>query len=398
MSRSKRLCGMKAMLDLRCPNHYVCNNQLIFPRRIQPKKGYEVIDLEAITAQILHNCDISDAQNAGLYSTCGLALRLRDLYKWERRLNPWEENDAAEILDWIGEKEARWEKLTEARYTHLKVDGRQYNPFNTSKINAALEPHGIFYGAGHAQRLKPTFFLAEIENKECIGGYAVYTLGRELARDLLTLPALSQDNIILLRTESARLFLWDQMIYLKKSGRPALQFALHQCGLKEQHPEALQLYLPIILAAQKDIYIHHEIGEMRDSTFHRHIWRKIIASYPHSPVELLARALKDLLADTNEHGTLRYIIQNHKAAALGLYAAFLDGLQKELFPELRAAFNDFTQTHNWHMIEEAAAAGRRHAKNYVDQMIQIFQSGKKKKQLQWAKEEIEHRLLGKLKK
>ena len=357
-----------------------------------------MVDLESITRQILHNCNISDAQHAGLYSTCGLALRLRDMYKWEKRLNPWEEKDSSEILDWIGEKEALWEKLTEAKFADLTIDGRQYDPFNTSKINAALEPHCILYGAGYAYRLKPTFFLAEIENKARTGGYTVYTLGRELARDLLTLPALSQDNMVLLRTESARLFLWDQMLYIKKSGRPALQFALQQCGLIEQHPEALRLHLPVILAAQKDNYIRHEIGEMRDSTFNKHIWREIIASYPHSPVELLTRALKDLLADTNEHGTLRYLTKNRKDAGLGLYAAFLDGMQKELFPELRAAFNDFTQTHNWHRIEEASAAGYSHAKNYADQIIQIFHCGKNKKQLQWAKDEIEHRLLGKLKK
>jgi hypothetical protein len=357
-----------------------------------------VIDVEAITRQILHNCDISDAQHAGLYSTCGLALRLRDMYKWERHLNPWEEKESSEILDWIGEKEALWEKLTDAKYAKLTIQDQSYDPFDTPTINAILEPQRLLYGAGYAYSLKPTFFLAQIENKEQTGGYTVYSLGRELARDLLTLPALCQDSMILLRTESARLFLWDQMLYIKKSGRPALQFALQQCGLKEQHTEALRLSLPIILAAQKDNYIHHEIGEMRDATFNRHIWREIIAAYPHSAVELFIRALKDLLADTNEHGTLRYLTQNRKTAGLGLYAAFLDGMQKELFPELGTAFNAFTQTRNWHMIEEATVAGYNHAKNYADQIIQIFLRAKKKKQLQWAKSEIEDRLLRKFKK
>ena len=74
---------------------------------------------ENIIRQVRRNCDISDAQHAGLYSTCGLALRLRDLYKWEHGLNPWEEKDTSEILDWIGEKEALWEKLFEAPYADL---------------------------------------------------------------------------------------------------------------------------------------------------------------------------------------------------------------------------------------------------------------------------------------
>jgi hypothetical protein len=101
---------------------------------------------------------------------------------------------------------------------------------------------------------------------------------------------------------------------------------------------------------------------------------------------------------TDAEAITRQILHNCDISGLGLYAAFLDGLQKEFFPELRAAFNDFTQTCNWHMIEEAAAAGYSHATNSAHQIIQIFQSGKKKRQLQWAKDKIEHRLLEKLKK
>ncbi len=356
-----------------------------------------MFNVDTVASQILNNCDISDAQHAGMYSTCGLALRLRDLYKWEHRLNPWEEKDSSEILDWIGEKETLWEKLADAKYTELSIQGKRYDPFDTPAINAALEPRGLFYGAGYAFSLKPTFFLAEIENKTLRNGYTVYALGRELARDLLTLPALSQDQSILLRTDSARLFLWDQMTYIKKSGRPALQFAFEHCGLKKQQSEVIQKHLPQIMAVQKDNYIYHEIGELTDSTFHPTIWRELIATFPHSPVELLARGLKDLLADTSQNGTLPYLIKNRKTAGLGLYVAFLDGIPKELFAELRDAFNDFTKTRNWHMIKEAAAEGYRRAKSYTSEMVHFFQTGKKKQQMQWAKDKIEKRLLDKIK-
>jgi hypothetical protein len=356
-----------------------------------------MFEVDTVARQTLNNCDISDAQHAGLYSTCGLALRLRDLYKWEHHLNPWEEKDSSEILDWIGEKEALWEKLADAKYTDLSIEGKRYDPFDTPGINAALEPHGLFYGAGYAFRLKPTFFLAEIENKAQSNGYTVYTLGHELARDLLTLPALSQDQTILLRTDSARLYLWDQMAYIKKSGRAALQFTLEHFGMKNQQAEVLQQHLPQILAVQKDNYIYHEIGELSDSTFNPTIWRELIAAFPHSPVELLARGLKDLLADTSPKGTLPYLIKTRKTAALGLYAAFLDGMPAELFPELRDAFNHFTKTRNWRMIKEAAAEGYRRATNYTSEMVHLFQTANKKQQMQWAKDEIEKRLLDKIK-
>jgi len=356
-----------------------------------------MLEVDRVARQILNNCAISDARHAGLYSTCGLALRLRDLYKWEHRLNPWEEKDSSEILDWIGEKEALWEKLEDAKYTDLSIEGKRYDPFDTRGINAQLEPHGLFYGAGYAFRLKPTFFLADIENKELSNGYTVYALGRERARDLLTLPALSQDQTILLRTESASLFLWDQIAYIRKSGRAALQFALEHCGLKKQQPEAWRQHLPRILAVQKDNYIYHEIGELSDSTFDPAIWREIIAAFPHSPIEFLARGLKDLLADTSPKGTLPYLIKNRKTAGLGLYAAFLEGIPAELFPELKEAFNHFTKTRNWRMIKEAAAEGYRRAGNYTAEMVHLFQTATKKQQLQWARDEIEKRLLDKIK-
>ena len=56
-----------------------------------------MLQIDDITDQVLENCNIADAQHAGLYSICGLALRLRDLYKWENRLDPWIENDPLSV-------------------------------------------------------------------------------------------------------------------------------------------------------------------------------------------------------------------------------------------------------------------------------------------------------------
>jgi len=37
-----------------------------------------MIEIDTFARQVLKNCEISDAQHAGLFSICGLALRLRD--------------------------------------------------------------------------------------------------------------------------------------------------------------------------------------------------------------------------------------------------------------------------------------------------------------------------------
>jgi hypothetical protein len=101
-------------------------------------------ELKSFTRQVLQNCDISDAKNAGFYSICGLALRLRDLYKWEKQLPPWEERDSSEILDWIDAKETRWEAFAEKDFKELSLFGQSFDPFDFDGVNAVLEPHKIY--------------------------------------------------------------------------------------------------------------------------------------------------------------------------------------------------------------------------------------------------------------
>jgi hypothetical protein len=352
-------------------------------------------ELKSLTRQVLHNCDISDAYHAGLYSICGLALRLRDLYKWEKQLPPWEERDSSEILDWIEAKETRWEAFAENEYEKLDLFGKNFDPFDSDGVNAVLEPHNIYYGAGYAHSLKPTFFLAVIENKTRSNGYNIYTLGRELARDLLTIPAMSQNDSVLLRQESAKLFLWDKIFYIKKSGRYALNFALEHLGIAEKDPSVLRQHLPEIFAAVKDTYICHELGEIQDTTFDRDIWREMVAAFPFSPVEFIARALKDLLADTNEYGTLHHIIQKRHTAGLAFYVAFIDGLAKEFFPEISIAFQKFSKSEDWRTIEQAVEDGHQTAQKHTMLILDIYRDGVKKDNLKWAQTEIQKRLLGK---
>ncbi len=355
-----------------------------------------MLDLDYLTRQVLENCSISDSRHAGLYSVCGLALRLRDLYKWEKGLDPWIEMDSSEILNWIGEKEEDWDRLEEKEFSEITVFDKSYDPFDAGGINEVLEPHGFLYGAGYVHSLKPSFLLAVLEEKRLIDGYPVYILGRELARDLMTMPALAQNDRILIRKEAAKLFLWDLIFFIKNSGRGALRFALENYGVSEQDSKALCRNLARISAAETETYIYHELGEIRDTVFDRRIWRDIIATFPHTPIELLARVLKDLLADTNEYGTLRHIVSQQKEASLALYVAFLDGLRKELFPELKEAFEEFAETHNWQVIEQAISNGYTRGRKYAEMMSHIYREGRQKNDMKWAEVEMEKRLLNPL--
>ena len=347
-----------------------------------------------MTKQIRRNCDVSDARNAGLYSICGLALRLRDLYKWEKGLPPWEEKDSAQILDWIGVREQRWEQLANEQFCPLTICGQAFDPFDTAAINALLESAGLYYGAGYAHGLKPTFFLAHVDKKEHVDGIAVISLGEELARDLLTIPALSQDERVLLRQDAARLHLWDKMFYINKSARPALQFALESCGLQGKNCHSLRQEFGLVCDVHRDNYIYHEIGEVRETVLDRDEWREMIALYNQSPVELLLRTIKDLLADTNEHGTLQHIAAEQNTAAFGFYVAFLDGLAKEVFTELIPSFHKFAASGDWQIVRNAVASGHLKACRIVDQITRLHREGKKNNEPRSACCAIEQQVLG----
>ena len=221
-----------------------------------------MFDLDSIVTQVQRNCSISDSRHAGLYSICGLALRLRDLYKWEKGLDPWVESESSEILEWIASKEEQWGDLSELDFNKLIIDGSRYDPFDSTGINGVLNHHGFFYGAGYVHSLKPSFFMGVLEDVKQVDGYTVYTLGREFARDLPTIPALSQDNCVVVRQESAKLFLWDLILFTKKSGQEALNFGLKNYGVKRKDSEALKRNLARISAAETKTYLYHELGEL----------------------------------------------------------------------------------------------------------------------------------------
>jgi hypothetical protein len=351
------------------------------------------MNISAITQQVLHNCNISDARHAGIYSVCGLAMRLRDLYKWDRRLPPWEEHASGPVLEWIGKREDLWESLADEPYLPLTIAGSNFDAFDSAGINAVLTPHGLFYGAGYAHSLKPTFFLAEIEERQTIHGRTVWRLGRELARDLLTLPAFSQDDQVVLRSEAARMFLWDQMAYLSSAGRPALTFALAACcNLPDTDLKGIRPHLDAILNIQQTTYIRHELSELEDLVFERAVWRQMLADYPHTAVELLIRTLKDILADTAPQGPLRYLIDHHERAGIGFYMAFSNGLVPLLFSELRAGFDRFLEGGDWDDLERAVLSVYQKAGAYTREIIQIDALGRQKQDPSWTQKAIEETL------
>ncbi|QCQ21089.1 Sfum_1244 family protein [Desulfoglaeba alkanexedens] len=313
-------------------------------------------DISAIAAQVQHNCHVSDANFGSTFSLCGFLLRLRELYKWESGLSPWEEPEPATLLKWIEDRESFWEPLFDQEFRPITWNGTAFDPFDAEGINRTLRPRGYVYGAGYVTGMKPSFFLGELVSSKTIGELRVDVVGKELARDLFTSPAMRLENQIFARRQPMTAFLWGHLFEMKHSALNALQFAVGQYGVSleelRRSPRDRASSIVAMAHAELDIWIHHELGEVFQEGFEVDTWREIVGSHAGTPVEIYARAIKDILADTHRHGLLGHIARHRLAASLAFYVAFLPPFSKILFPEILRAFKVFRTSGDWESIED----------------------------------------------
>jgi hypothetical protein len=313
-----------------------------------------VYDLQQTIQQ---NCDISDARDNGIYSICSLVLRLRNHYKWERGLEPWDEPDPPVLLEWIAEKEALWETVRERPFLPLTIGESVFDPYRAEPVNEYLSTDRLLYGAGFGKSMKAIFFLGEILETKLVEGYPAVILGLELARELASPFAMVQEGTIFLRRDPLRFFFWDQIHEAAISGKAPLKHTLGWCGLLDKRGVVdrglLREKLDFIVDQEITTILRHEVGELQDGPLDSETLQRIAAAFPDSPVEFFARAVKDVLADTHPMGLMGHVLEERREISLGFYCSFLSGLRRVLFPEILPAVNQFLADGNWDGIEEA---------------------------------------------
>ncbi len=310
----------------------------------------------SIIAEIQRNCDISDARDHGIYSMCTMVLKLRNLYKWENSIEPWEEPEPADLLDWIEVKENYWATIAEEPYRPVISNGRKISPCDSAAINAILDTDKLIYGAGYGRSLKSVFYLAEVLERHTVEGCPVLISGKEIAKEMASPFAMAQEGVIYIRREPLRYFLWDQIQELRSSCRISLRHALDSYGLLEDgqlSQERFKTQLDNIVEKEMDLFVYHEVGEILQTTFDSQTLQKIIVHFPGTVIELVSRALKDILADTHPRGVLNHITREERESTLSFYVGFLDGLRKKLFPEIAHAYQQFQEQRDWQVIEQA---------------------------------------------
>jgi hypothetical protein len=333
-------------------------------------------DLTPFIHDIQHNCDISDARDHGIYSMCTMVLKLRNLYKWEKGLQPWEEPESGDLLDWIEAKENYWATIAEEPYRPLSDSGKTLAPMDLEEINAALNDESLLYGAGFGRSMKTVFFLAEKIEQRSTEGCPIIILGKERAREMASPFAMVQDGLIIIRKESLRFFFWDQVQEVRSSCRNSLKHALQSYGVFKDgilDRELFKSSLDTIVDQEMNLFIYHEVGEALQTTFNSESLRTIIDHFPGSIMEFVGRAVKDILADTHPSGLLSYVAREKRGSSLGFYLSLLDGLREKLFPEIQSAWRQFLADKDWSHIEQARVACWERNQGVADQIQSISQ-------------------------
>jgi hypothetical protein len=313
------------------------------------------LDFPALRDRVQLNCHIADARHGGNYSLCVYLLKMREYYRWEKGYRISDQLPRQEIGEWLSAREALWESVAEEDYAALRIDGRDYDPFESEAINAALQPYELVYSGGLGSVGAPHFFLGALHRAETHGDVTLLVSGKEYARDLTAPPAMTQGQIIYVRRESLRRSLWEQVdSWSWSKPRNAMARALEAFDVDSD----LDAALDAMMEHQLHTVLLHEMGEIQVGERLGPAWREMLVRLPHSKAELGARAVKDHLADCVT--TLPALLEADEPGALHLYFANLTNMRKALFPALGKAYARWVEGGDREPLTAAVAAGREH--------------------------------------
>ncbi len=329
--------------------------------------------LTTLVQTVQHNCHIADARHAGDYTLCIYLLKMREFYRWEQQLDLQQPIDSDAVGEWLIQRENLWNELDEQDYQALCLQQGELEPFANEAINAHLNPHGLVYSAGYGRRCRPLFFLGELEQTITQDDYTILLAGRELARDIEAPPAMNQGQLILIRREALRRFIWEKIEEWR--WHPAdspIGRALTYYALDQDAAAALEAMTQTELAT----VMAHEIGEVKagqllDNT----AWQTMLTTLPTSAAEIMLRAVRDHLADCLQ--TLPLLVQNANPAALHFYIGNLTAMRKKLAPQLLVRYQQWCDTGDFAPFEAYAHQGRAHWLQVGKQALVLFQQQSK---------------------
>ncbi|MDK9701884.1 MAG: hypothetical protein OEL20_02005 [Sulfuritalea sp.] len=329
-----------------------------------------IAGMAALVSAVQTNCDIADARHARDVSLCTYLLGMREFYRWEHELPYGVSPPRDEVGRWIAEREARWEQIAEEDFRALPVAGREFDPFAAPQINAALAGSGLVYGAGLGRFHKPHFFLARLAREEQRGEARLLVCGCEYARDVSAVPAASQGATLIVRREALRQWLWEKAEgWNVKQQDGALKSALLAYGFDVEPQDAIER----MTESEIETLVLHEEGELAAGRLLGNDWPAKLQGFSGKRAELLARAVRDNLADCLV--TLPSLLRRNAEDSLHFWFSTFDGLRRELFPRLVAAYQSTVDAGDTAILAAAAQAGTAHFAALGRRLLDMDEAG-----------------------
>jgi len=325
--------------------------------------------IDEIAASVQLNCYISDARYGSEYGLCTYLLKMREYFRWERGLGYSSIIDKDEVGEWLSEREELWKGLEEREFGAIKVGDKEFDPFNSERINAALNQYGLVYSGGIGKFGRPHFFLAELERRVDTPEYSLMVSGRELARDLTASPAMTRDRVIFVRRESVRQVLWETLESWRWH-RP--DNPLGRAFSCYEFDRDLDASLERMADDELRQVLLHERGECLAGDWLGEGWNSMLADLTHTPAELAARAVRDHLADC--WVTLPETIESARVSSLHFFIGNLNAMRKTLYPGLRSAYDRWFEEGDIAIFKSVAGAGLEHWKSVARGMLKLHAS------------------------
>ncbi len=325
------------------------------------------IDVQALADRVQTNCHIADAEHAGDYTLCVYLLKMREYFRWEKNYPFGARLPNDEVGNWLTAREALWDRLRDQSYAPLVIGAREYDPLETDAINTALREHDLVYSGGLGGGCRPHFFLGHLQRSQRHEDYSVLVAGDELARDLAAPPAMALGRTIFIRRESLRRMIWEKVeewSWHKKDS--PMGRAITRYGFDRD----MQAALESMTDAELEPAILHEVGELRAGQILGTDWEEMLAVLPRSQAELMARAVRDHLADCLS--TLPALIDAPDPASLHFYFGNLHAMRRQLFPALRRAYEHWMERDDPADLHETVRRGAHHWRDVAARMLELY--------------------------
>jgi hypothetical protein len=314
-----------------------------------------MVDLSALIDTVQKNCTIADARHARDMTMCTFLLEMREYYRWEMEIPYGARLPKDELGDWLNARESLWDTVEEEDFAPLPLSEAGIDPFESDDINRALIPQGLVYSSGLGRFRKPHFVLAELKRAEVREGMQVLVAGCEYARDLIAPPAALRGGAIFLRMDAVRRLLWNKYEEWQWKEKDT---ALGRAFAHYEFERDIERGLDRMAEAESEAMILHEIGEARAESLLGEDWNAMLGQLASRHAELLARAVRDHLADCLV--TLPTLLEREAIGSLHFYLANLSGLRRALFPALPQAYEAWLDSHDTARLAQTVAAAEAH--------------------------------------